>query len=152
MCSHNTVMKDGVSCRDSVPMVIPGYWNVVEVLWSWLEEDPRATQLCIDLWPVGTSLAMSCLSGGWFLTLNLSLCLFIIWLFLDIAPRPLIHFCLFCGFAIFVPPFLAVLPHVQPFTAQPRSPQLASFPLCSRCAQMDKGTNLASCSTRIQRE
>lgn len=44
------------------------------------------------------------------------------------------------------------LRHVQPFTAQRRSPRLASFPSCSRCAQMGKGMSLVSCSTRTQRE
>lgn len=47
---------------------------------------------------------------------------------------------------------LFFFPHVQPFTAQPHSPQLASFPSCSRCAPMDKGMNLVSCSTRTLRE
>lgn len=44
------------------------------------------------------------------------------------------------------------LRHVQPFTAQRRSPRLASFPSCSRCAQMGKGMSLVSCSTRTQRK
>lgn len=59
-------------------------------------------------------------------------------------------------FFFFSFPFLVrlylFLRHVQPFTAQRRSPRLASFPSCSRCAQMGKGMSLVSCSTRTQRK
>lgn len=62
------------------------------------------------------------------------------------ATFPFLCLSSFCPFPLFF------LPHVQPFTVQPHSPRLASFPSCSRCAQMDKGMNLVSCSTRTPRE
>lgn len=116
----------------------------------------------------GASLAINC-CAAWqlssFLTLTQSLLLLFhthcpVWCLIFFTNPsyllPLFPSSLTLSVAVSFSPSVAPVPfsppHVQPFTALRRSPRLASFPSCSRSAQMDREMNLVSCNIRTPRE
>lgn len=88
----------------------------------------------------------------WFLSASILHLSSSFWYLPPTYPRHVLSLCLWFCRSSFCPSPLFFLPHAQLFTAQLHSPQLASFPSCSHCAQMDRGMNLVSCSTRTPRE